>query len=303
MRSMQALLVVGVVLGANASQHDQVAQAQPPQAQPPQTQPPQAQPPRAQPPQAQPPQAQPPPKSPPAAKSSQRAIDPKADALLRKMSADLAGMKNFRFDANHVIEVVTKQGEKLHDLAEATIKVQRPNKLRSERMGPLGGATLYYDGKTLTVFGKRDNLYASAPAPSTIDETIDFARDALAIDAPGADLLYSDPYKVLMEDAVSGRYMGMEPVGDRMCHHLAYRGNETDWQIWIEDGSRALPCRFVITSKKQPGAPEYTVSTSNWREEREFPPDTFAFTPPRDAMKIEFVRLADDVKQQQQAKR
>ena len=274
MRPMQALLVVGTVLGANATQHEQAALAQATT------------------------------KSPPAAKNSQRKIDPKADALLRKMSADLAGMKNFSFDASHVLEVVTKQGEKLHDLAEATVRVQRPNKLRSERMGPLGGATLYYDGKNLTVYGKRNNLYATAPTPSTLDETIDFARESLSLDAPGADLLYSDPYKVLMEDAVSGRYMGMEPVGDRMCHHLAYRGHQTDWQLWIEDGPRALPCRFVITSKKQPGAPEYTVSTSNWREERSSPPDAFAFTPPPDAMKIEFVQLADDVrKQTRQTKR
>lgn len=284
MKSMQALLVVGAVFVANAPMHEQMAQAQPSRAQPPRTQPPA--------------------KGQPSAKRTDRAFDPKADALLRKMSSDLAAMKNFRFDASHVVEVVTKDGEKLQDLAEASVMVQRPNKLHSDRMGPLGGATLYYDGKQLTVYGKRDNLYATAQAPRSLDQTIDFARDVLSIDAPGADLLYSDPYKVLMEDAVSGRYMGIEPIGNRMCHHLAYRGNETDWQIWIEDGKRALPCRFVITSKNEPGAPQYTIVTSNWREERAFPPDTFAFKAPRDAKRIQFVRLEDDIrKQKQQAKR
>lgn len=231
------------------------------------------------------------------------AFDPKADGLLRKMSADLASMKSFRFDSSRVMEVVEKSGEKIQALGDTSVAVQRPNKLRADRVGKLGGGSIYYDGASFTFYGKRDNFYATTDAPNTLDDTIDFARDSLSIDAPGVDLLFSDPYKVLMEDAVSGRYLGEEMVGNRMCHHLAYRGHETDWQLWVEDGDKALPCRFVITSKKQPGAPEYTVSTSNWREEREFPPDTFAFTPPRDAMKIEFVRLADDVKQQQQAKR
>lgn len=274
MRAIQAVLVVGVVLGARAPYEQQAAHAAPTAQRGTRTD------------------------------TTKRAIDPKADALLRKMSADLSRMKNFRFDTNHVLEVVTKDGQKIQGLAEARVAVQRPNKLHVDRMGPLGGATLYYDGKNLTVYGKKDNLYATAPAPKTLDETIDYAREVLSIDAEGADLLYGDPYKVLMEDAVSGRYMGIEPVGNRMCHHLAYRGHETDWQIWVEDGPRALPCRFVITSKNEPGSPEYTVSMSNWREERSFPPETFAFTPPRGAAKIAFVKVTDEVsKQKQQARR
>jgi hypothetical protein len=235
-------------------------------------------------------------------KTTERDIDPKADELLREMSSDLGQMKAFRFDASHVMEVVTEDGQMLQGLAQADVTVQRPNKLYSDRMGPLGGATLYYDGNNLTVYGKRDNLYATVPAPETLDETIDFARAALSIDAPGADLLYSDPYSVLTEDVVSGRYLGKESVGNRVCHHLAFRGNDTDWQIWIEDGPRALPCRFVITSKNEPGQPDYTVTTSNWREQRSIEPATFAFTPPRGATKVDFVQVADDARKHKSSK-
>jgi len=85
---------------------------------------------------------------------------------------------------------------------------------------------------------------------------------------------------------------GIEPIGDRMCHHLAYRGHETDWQIWIEDGPHALPCRFVIVSKQETGQPEYQVTTSGWKAETQ-PPESFTFTPPEGAMKIDFVQIAD----------
>lgn len=266
MRPRQAVFAAGAALAASVPQHPPAAQARP--AQPGATQ-----------------------------GVAPRAVDPKADALLHKMSIGLASMTGFQFDTDHVMEVVTRQGEKIQGVAQSTVSVQRPNQLKADRMGPLGGATIYYDGKSLSIHGKRENLYATSRAPSTLDATIDFARDQLAIDAPGADLLYSDPYAALMEDVVSGRYLGSEPVRDRMCHHLAYRGHETDWQIWIEDGPRALPCRFVITSKKVIGAPEYTVALFNWKIQTSFAPETFAFTPPPGARKIEFATVKDITEQ------
>jgi len=121
-------------------------------------------------------------------KSSKAAkIDPKADQLLRTMSTTLAGMKSFTFDSHQVLEVVTKEGQKIQGLAETTVSIQRPNKLRVDRIGPLGGGSIYYDGTTFTFFGKRDNMYAQAPAPDNLDGMVDFAREKLSIDAPGAN--------------------------------------------------------------------------------------------------------------------
>lgn len=222
----------------------------------------------------------------------QSSVDPKADELLHRMSSELTNMKGFSVDTDQVMEVVTREGEKIQSIAGSTVHVQRPNKLRTERVGPRGGGTLYYDGKTLAVYGKRDNLYATAQVPPNLDDMIDFVRDKLSIDAPGADLLNSDPYKVLMDDVVSGRYLGEEPIGDRVCHHLAYRGNETDFQIWIEDGPHPLPCRFVIVSKKEQGSPEYQISLSGWKPENAAP-ETFSFKPPPGAVQIKFVQVAD----------
>src|SRR5688500_7666469 len=93
------------------------------------------------------------------------AIEPRADQLLRKLSTDLAALKRFEVETRQVLEVVTKEGEKLQGLSASTVHAQRPNKLRADRMGPLGGGIVYYDGKSLSVYGRRDNLYATSPAP------------------------------------------------------------------------------------------------------------------------------------------
>jgi len=106
----------------------------------------------------------------PAQAEAERArIDPKADALLRKMSAALAHTKRFQFDAEHVQEVVTKDGQKLQFVAQSRVSVQRPNMVRSERLGPIANATFYYDGDRITIHGKRTGLYATTAAPATLD--------------------------------------------------------------------------------------------------------------------------------------
>lgn len=222
--------------------------------------------------------------------AKQPSVDPKADAWLHKMSASLAALGSFQFEADHTLEAVEKTGEKLQFVARSRVAVKRPNKLRSDRIGPVADATLYYDGSAITIFGKRLRMYAASPAPPTIDGAIDFARDTLGLEAPAADLLYADPYTGLMEDVVSGTYVGNEPIGDRMCHHLAYRERGgTDWQIWIEDSARALPCRYVITSTDEPGAPEFSVSFSNWNLAPKLADADFAFKPPSGATQIEFL--------------
>jgi hypothetical protein len=218
------------------------------------------------------------------------AVDSKADDLLRKMSASLAGRAAFQFDTDHTLEAVTKKGQKLQFVARSRVALQRPDKLRSDRIGAFADAALYYDGATITIFGKRANLYATSPAPGNLDDAIDFAREKLDLEAPGADLLYADPYKGLMQDVVSGQYIGNEPMGNIMCHHLAYRARGgTDWQIWIEDSANALPCRYVITSTDEHGSPEFSVAFSNWNLQPQLTAEDFTFTPPPDATKIDFL--------------
>jgi hypothetical protein len=220
-------------------------------------------------------------------------VSPKANALLKKMSADLAHAKSFQCETRYATEVVTQDGEKIEVLGRSSLAVKRPNKLRSDRTGPNAEVSFFYDGKDVTVYGDRTNMYATAQAPATLDKTIDFTRDQLDLDAPAADLLYDDPYAVLMEDVVSGKYIGLEPVGDRTCHHLAYRGHETDWQIWIADGPQALPCRFEITSKKVVGQPEFAIEMTNWRIDPTLPAEMFVFTPPASATRISFMSAAE----------
>lgn len=219
-------------------------------------------------------------------------VDFDADAMLRSMSDYLGSLQSFSFSADHTIEVVLKTGEKQQYVAASTVSVQRPNKLRSDRRGEHADLSFIYDGKTVTLFGKRNNMYAQADAPDTIDGMIDFARETLDIDAPAADLLYSKPYDILMEDVVSGTIVGPATVDDKPCTHLAFRGNNVDFQLWIQDGGTPLPLRYVITTKDVKSEPQLIVQIHDWNTTPSLAPELFTFAPPAGAQKIEFLGLS-----------
>jgi hypothetical protein len=169
--------------------------------------------------------------------------------------------------------------------------VSRPNKLRAHRKGDILNQEFFYDGKTLTLFNPKENLYATTAAPPTIDEMLDFAREKLDIIAPAAELLYKNAAERMLKGSSSGFVVGPSVIGGVKCTHLAFRGAEVDWQIWIEDGDKPLPRKFILTSKKVTGEPQFAVVIRSWDMAPKLTDKEFSFAPPKGAKKIEFLQL------------
>lgn len=218
------------------------------------------------------------------------AVDAQAKDVLQKMSNYLGSQPELSVRADGATELVRDNGQRIELDHSSLVRLRRPDKLRSDRRGDVTALQFYYDGQTFTLFGKEHLYYAQAPAPPVLDQAIDAARERFGIEAPAADLLYSKPYDVLMEDVTSGVYVGKAIVGDISCHHLAFRGNETDWQIWVDAGATPLPRKLVIVSKKVKGSPEFRVVLSEWNLSPKLDDAVFRFVPPAGATKIDFVQ-------------
>ncbi len=216
-------------------------------------------------------------------------VDPKADKILRDMSNYLKAQKQLTIKAETSYESIMDSGEKLTFFNQVEISIKRPNKLYSHRIGMIRNQEIFYNGKTLTLFSLNNRLYAVASVPSNLDEMLEFATEKLNLVAPGSDLLYSDVYEGLMSDVISGSYIGQNIVNGRLCHHLAYRGGEVDWQIWIQAQGDPIPRKYVITSKWLTGAPEYTLTINYWDSSSKIPDEKFQFDPPKDAKRINFL--------------
>jgi hypothetical protein len=146
----------------------------------------------------------------------------------------------------------------------------------------------YYDGKTITLFDPVAKVYAKHEAPETLDAMFDFLNAELGFSIPTADLLFSDPYKVLTEQVEEGGYVGLHYVGDKKCHHLAFQQRNIDWQIWVDSGDKPLPLKLLITYRRMPGEPQF-ATVLDWDVSAKIADDAFTFKPPSEAKKIEFV--------------
>lgn len=218
-------------------------------------------------------------------------VDPEAARLLKRMTDFVGSQQRFSLETVNVVEVVLDSGQKIQFTGGARTTVQRPNRLHSERVGDVISQSFYYDGRTLTLFNPDDGYFATVPAPPTIDGMLDFARDELDVVAPAGDLITMDAYGRLMSDARSGFVVGKSYVGGVRCDHLAFRGYGVDWQLWIEDGDRPIPRKYVITTVDMDQAPQAEILVTGWNSSPAIDANQFEFSPPAGARQIEFVPL------------
>jgi hypothetical protein len=221
------------------------------------------------------------------------ADDTEAKTLFKAMSDYLGAQATLSFDYDSDLEVVTKDEQKLALASSGAMTLKRPDQLRAERKGGFADVEVTFDGKTVSVLGKDDNVYAQAEAPGTLDQLVDTLRDKFERPIPGADLLLTDVYGQLMPDVKDVKDLGSGVIGGVECNHLAFRTDEVDWQLWIAAGDKPLPCRYIVTSKSVAGFPQYTVEFRNWKTGADVAAVDFAFTAPENGKKMELADLPD----------
>jgi hypothetical protein len=221
----------------------------------------------------------------PAAPRAQVGIDADARTVLAAVSEHLAGLRSFSVDYAAVDEVVTTDGQRLQFLHSGSLTAQRPDRLHAVRRGAAGTAELVLDGRGLVMFGRDANAYLRLPA-TNIATAVEAVR-RLGFDAPGGDLLADRPLDAATTDIVSGTHVGMTFIDGVEVHHLAIRGAEVDWQLWVTAGDRPLPLRYVIVSKTVAGAPQYTLQLRNWNLAPPGDPARFHFAPPAGARQLD----------------
>ena len=218
---------------------------------------------------------------------SAEGIDPDADSVLKSMSSYLGGIKAFSVNADIDFEVVTRSGQKLQLSSFVTAVLKRPAKFHIQRKGMIADAEFIFDGRILTLHGKKRNVYAQIDVPGTIDDAIRAYELETGIPAPGADLLFADPYAILSSGVESSAYLGTAYVNGIECHHLAFREDKVDWQLWVRSGDSPLPMKYVITSKWHTAAPQYEIRFRDWGTNPQINDKRFTFSAPEGATRLE----------------
>jgi len=123
------------------------------------------------------------------------------------------------------------------------------------RRGGFADAELYFNGKTLALFRRDQNIYSKADIPGSVENLVGELRDKYQRPLPAADLLSANVYEAMMPDVKDVKDLGTGFIRGIECDHIAFRTDEVDWQLWIARGDRPYPVRLIVTSKKVAGSP------------------------------------------------
>ena len=243
------------------------------------------------------PEALPPPEAPPPPIEMElpkgaAIIEPRADALMKAMSARLTRESSFTLEADEIYDEVPDQNPRQQLTSTRRVAVRRPDRVTGDATGDAINRTFVFDGSTLSVYDKEQNVWASGAVPPTIDGALDWAFEQTGTVIPLADFIYADPYARMMANVQRGVYLGIHDVAGVPCHHLSFEQGTIDWQIWIDAGKDPLPRKLVITYKTEDEVPQYSVTIRKWDFKAAVPDGLFTFTPPSNAARIDIQAMA-----------
>jgi hypothetical protein len=112
-----------------------------------------------------------------------------AMAILTRMADFLAQAQRFSVMADIGFDVVQESGQKIEFGETRKIVVRRPDRARidiTKRDGATSG--FIFDGQEIAVFNTRENVYATAAKPGTIDDAIGYFINDLDMRFPLAEM-------------------------------------------------------------------------------------------------------------------
>ena len=189
----------------------------------------------------------------------------RGDELLRKMSDTLKNTPAFSVTIAETHEKVARNGQKSAYTLTREVVVRRPDRLWSHTTGSdERDITATYDGKTVTVVGAKQKVWATFPGGSNVDETLDIASDRYDLRIAAADFLYSAPYDSFADKESKGGWIRRTTVDGRSCEELSYVMKQVDFTLSVTSPEPTLPCQVSITYKEEPGQPVSKLVFNNW---------------------------------------
>jgi hypothetical protein len=225
----------------------------------------------------------------PALGSAASARDAEAMAVLKRMADFLSQTQRFSVTVETGFDVVQASGEKLEFGEIRQFVIRRPDRARidiTKRDGATSG--FRFDGQEIAVFNTKENVYATAAKPGTLDEAIAYFINDLDMRFPLAEIFSTRLAESLTTKVHTAYNIGPERIMGVACEHVAFRGNQADMQLWVAQGDQPLPCRLVITYRTAEGQPQFWAQFSDWNFSPDVSDAQFVFTPPEGAAKIVF---------------
>ena len=241
----------------------------------------------------------------PPAEATPLAVEPKAAEALQKMSDFYRALKSLRLDLEVQLHMQS-EGLKQELTSSWAIALARPNRLAISHTAGQGGFHFICDGSNTFVFIPTTKRYLQQPALASIDRYFEGETEPGNLLQHGipffATLISPQPYRQLLADVASVKYVGTEMWQGAECHRVRGLQKQFDWDMWLETGKQPLVRKVVMDMSKgmqaaAAAAPQMT--NAQWQMEILFNQyevnapvarEAFQFTPPATAKKVDSFR-------------
>jgi hypothetical protein len=210
-----------------------------------------------------------------------------ANAILARMSKEIAGLDKFIVTGEGYVDARLDAGQIIEQSMDVTMRVNRPNAMRITNRDAESTKEIYFGDGILTLYTENRNFYAQTEIPADADAAAQFAVNELGIDAPMLDFVYNDVAAHILEDAETVEYLGLSLFRGKTYHQIGVRSAELDLQLWVAAEGPPLPGKMAISMKWEAGSPR-SVFFFSWNTDPDWSGKTFRFEPPAGSTKIEF---------------
>ena len=215
-------------------------------------------------------------------------IEDEAISALKEMSAFLAGARTLQIVSNGSLDVVTNNGQRIQLDGSTTYKLRKPAGFVVDYSSDIKNRRFIYDGKNFTVYSPKLGFYSSVPAPATNREVLQTIYDKFGIALPLEDLFrWADGSHADRIQALKSAYnVGPATIDGVATDHYAFREDNVDWEVWIQQGNQPFPKKLVIVDRNDPAKPTF-IARLSWTLNPALSDADFAFAPDANAKKIQ----------------
>lgn len=214
----------------------------------------------------------------PLARAQTAERDPKALDALQRMGSYLRSLPAFHVSGESATEYVLDDGQKFRIDGTVDYLAKSPNQLHARIANAGQARELFIDGKALTVYSPGLKYYASGPLQGDLQTLLRQTETRYDVHLPLADLFWFGTAQAPPSSVLAASVVGPARVQGQATTQYAFRQAGVDWQVWIDDGAKPLPRRFVITDTTDAARPQYTADLT-WDVAPKIAPQAFTFTP------------------------
>ena len=230
-------------------------------------------------------------------------IEDEAVGALKEMSDFLMTANTMQIVSNGSLDVVTNNGQRIQLDGTTTYKLRKPNGFVVDYVSDIKSRRFIYDGKNFTVYSPKLGFYSTVAAPATNREVLQTIYEKFGIALPLEDLFrWSDgshaerhaaqdahidrSHAERLQALKSAYNVGPATIDGVLTDHYAFREDNVDWEVWIQQGDQPFPRKLVIVDRNDVAKPTF-VARLQWTLNPAFSDSDFTFVPDANAKKIQ----------------